>query len=374
MCSQSNHGRAGFAEALVPEPAKIAARAITAPAAATRATEREFYAAVSAYHPGVSSFPVTRLRRFRRTASLRGLVRETQLSLDQFVLPLFVAPEPLANEELPGMARFGVAKESLGFEVERLASSGVKALMLFGVPWEKDDEATGAWDEGGIVQEALRQLRRLFPELILMTDVCLCEYTSHGHCGVVVDGDVDNDRSLELLARTAVSHAEAGADVVAPSDMMDGRVDAIREALDDHGFETTPILAYSAKYASAFYGPFREAADSAPAFGDRRGYQMDPANVREALRECETDLAEGADAIMIKPALPYLDVIRAAREAFQAPLAAYNVSGEYAMIKAAARAGWLDERTAALEALTAIKRAGADLIVSYWTRDLATWL
>ena len=320
----------------------------------------------------MSSFPVTRLRRFRRTVSLRGLVRETRLSLDQFVMPLFVAPEPLANEELPGMARFDIT--GLLHEVEGLAGSGVRAVMLFGVPEVKDDEATGAWEEDGIVQIALRALRPRFPELVLLTDVCLCEYMSHGHCGVVVDGDIDNDRSLELLARTAVSHAEAGADIVAPSDMMDGRVGAIREALDDHGLETTPILAYSAKYASAFYGPFREAADSAPSFGDRRGYQMDPANVREALRECKIDLAEGADAIMIKPALPYLDVIRAAREAFQVPLAAYNVSGEYAMVKAAARAGWLDERAAALESLTAIKRAGADLIVSYWTRDLPAWL
>ncbi|HEY3549920.1 MAG TPA: porphobilinogen synthase [Gaiellaceae bacterium] len=320
----------------------------------------------------MSAFPVTRLRRFRRTASLRGLVRETRLSLDQFVMPLFVASEPLANEELPGMARFDV--EGLLRETDSLAASGVRALLLFGVPAEKDEEATGAWEDDGIVQQALRALRPRFPELVLLTDVCLCEYTSHGHCGVVADGDVDNDRSLELLARTAVSHAEAGADVVAPSDMMDGRVGAIREALDDHGFERTPILAYSAKYASAFYGPFREAADSAPAFGDRRGYQMDPANVREAVRECKIDLAEGADAIMIKPALPYLDVIRAAREAFQVPLAAYNVSGEYAMVKAAARAGWLDERAAALESLTAIKRAGADLIVSYWTKDLTTWL
>jgi porphobilinogen synthase len=303
---------------------------------------------------------------------LRGLVRETSLSLDQFVMPLFVAPEPLANNELPGMARFDI--QGLLREVETLAASGVRAVLLFGVPEVKDDEATGAWEDDGIVQIALRALRPRFPELVLLTDVCLCEYMSHGHCGVIVDGDVDNDRSLELLARTAVSHAEAGADVVAPSDMMDGRVGAIREALDDRGFETTPILAYSAKYASAFYGPFREAADSAPAFGDRRGYQMDPANVREALRECEIDLAEGADAIMIKPALPYLDVIRAAREAFQVPLAAYNVSGEYAMVKAAARAGWLDERSAALESLTAIKRAGADLIVSYWTRDLPAWL
>ncbi len=320
----------------------------------------------------MTSFPITRLRRFRRTASLRGLVRETSLSLDQFVMPLFVAPEPLANDELPGMARFDI--QGLLREAETLAASGVRAVLLFGVPEVKDDEATGAWEDDGMVQIALRALRPRFPELVLLTDVCLCEYMSHGHCGVIVDGDVDNDRSLELLARTAVSHAEAGADVVAPSDMMDGRVGAIREALDDHGFETTPILAYSAKYASAFYGPFREAADSAPAFGDRRGYQMDPANVREALRECKIDLAEGADAIMIKPALPYLDVIRAAREAFQVPLAAYNVSGEYAMVKAAARAGWLDERAAALESLTAIKRAGADLIVSYWTRDLAAWL
>jgi porphobilinogen synthase len=320
----------------------------------------------------VSSFPVTRLRRFRRTASLRGLVRETSLTLDQFVMPLFVAPEALANDELPGMARFDI--EGLLHEVETLAASGVRAVLLFGVPEVKDDEATGAWEDDGIVQIALRALRPRFPELVLLTDVCLCEYMSHGHCGVIVDGDVDNDRSLELLARTAVSHAEAGADVVAPSDMMDGRVGAIREALDDHAFDTTPILAYSAKYASAFYGPFREAADSTPAFGDRRGYQMDPANLREALRECEIDLAEGADAIMIKPALPYLDVIRAAREAFQVPLAAYNVSGEYAMVKAAARAGWLDERAAALESLTAIKRAGADLIVSYWTRDLPAWL
>jgi porphobilinogen synthase len=320
----------------------------------------------------VSSFPVTRLRRFRRTASLRGLVRETSLTLDQFVMPLFVAPEALANDELPGMARFDI--EGLLREVETLAASGVRAVLLFGVPEVKDDEATGAWEDDGIVQIALRAVRPRFPELVLLTDVCLCEYMSHGHCGVIIDGDVDNDRSLELLARTAVSHAEAGADVVAPSDMMDGRVGAIREALDDHAFETTPILAYSAKYASAFYGPFREAADSTPAFGDRRGYQMDPANVREALRECKIDLAEGADAIMIKPALPYLDVIRAAREAFQVPLAAYNVSGEYAMVKAAGRAGWLDEQTAAIESLTAIKRAGADLIVSYWTKDLAAWL
>jgi porphobilinogen synthase len=317
-------------------------------------------------------YPESRLRRFRRTAPLRGLVRENRLSLDQFVMPLFVAQASLANDGLPAMGRFSV--DDVVREVEELVRSGVQAVILFGIPEEKDEQASGAWEDDGIVQQALRALRPRFPELVLLTDVCLCEYTSHGHCGVIVDGDVSNDRSLELLARTAVSHVEAGADVVAPSDMMDGRVAAIREALDDHGFETAPILAYSAKYASAFYGPFREAADSTPAFGDRRGYQMDPANVREALRECELDVDEGADAIMIKPALPYLDVIRAAREAFDVPIGAYNVSGEYAMVKAAARAGWLDERQAALESLTAIKRAGADLIISYWTKDLPEWL
>ena len=320
----------------------------------------------------MSSYPDVRLRRFRRTAPLRALVRETRLSLEQFVMPLFVAPEALRNEELPGMSRFDV--EGLLREVEELVRAGVQAVILFGIPSEKDEQATGAWEDDGIVQQALRALHARFPELVLMTDVCLCEYTSHGHCGVIVDGEVHNDQSLELLARTAVSHVEAGADVVAPSDMMDGRVAAIRESLDDRGYESTPILAYSAKYASAFYGPFREAADSTPSFGDRRGYQMDPANVREALRECELDLDEGADALMIKPALPYLDVIRAVREAYDVPVAAYNVSGEYAMVKAAARAGWLDERAAALESLTAIRRAGADLILSYWTKDLAQWL
>jgi porphobilinogen synthase len=320
----------------------------------------------------MSSYPDVRLRRFRRTGPLRALVRETRLSLDQFVMPLFVAPEGLRNDELPGMSRFTV--DELLRETEDLVRLGVQALILFGIPEDKDEQATGAWEEEGIVQQALRALRPRFPELVLMTDVCLCEYTSHGHCGVIVDGEVHNDQSVELLARTAVSHVEAGADVVAPSDMMDGRVAAIRDALDDRGYDNTPILVYSAKYASAFYGPFREAADSTPSFGDRRGYQMDPANVREALRECELDLEEGADALMIKPALLYLDVIRAVREHFDVPIAAYNVSGEYAMIKAAARAGWLDERTAALESLTAIKRAGADMILSYWTKDLAQWL
>ena len=315
----------------------------------------------------MSAFPVTRLRRLRRTASLRALVRESRLDLDQFVMPLFVAPEAQTNERLPAMGRHTV--DSLVSEVGELVRLGVKAVILFGIPEEKDDVATGAYEEDGIVQRALRALRPRFPEVILITDVCLCEYTSHGHCGILHGDEIDNDETLDLLARTAVSHVEAGADVVAPSDMMDGRVAAVREALPH-----TPIVAYSAKYASAFYGPFREAADSAPAFGDRRGYQMDPANVREALRECELDVAEGADVLMIKPALPYLDVIRAARERFDLPLAAYNVSGEYAMVKAAAAHGWLDERQAALESLTAIRRAGADLVISYWTKELAGWL
>src|SRR6202158_225824 len=251
----------------------------------------------------MSDFPEVRLRRFRLRPSLRALVRETRLSIDQFVMPLFVAPESRRNEALPAMARFSV--DDVVREVEELVRGGVQAVILFGIPEEKDEQATGAWEDDGIVQRALRVLRPRFPKLVLMTDVCLCEYTSHGHCGVIVDGEVHNDQSVELLARTAVSHAEAGADVVAPSDMMDGRVGAIREALDGQRFDSTPILAYSAKYASAFYGPFREAADSTPAFGDRRGYQMDPANVREALRECELDIAEGADALMVKPALPY---------------------------------------------------------------------
>ena len=315
----------------------------------------------------MSAFPVTRLRRLRRTGALRSLVRETRLDLDDFVMPLFVGPATERNEALPAMGRWSV--EEVGEEVERLVFAGVKAVILFGIPDEKDDEGSGAWDEEGVVQRALGALRSRFRELVLLTDVCLCEYTGHGHCGVIRDGEIENDETLELLARTAVSHVEAGADVVCPSDMMDGRIAAVREALPE-----TPIVAYSAKYASSFYGPFREAADSAPAFGDRRSYQMDPANVREALRECELDVEEGADVIMVKPALPYLDVIRAARERFELPLAAYNVSGEYAMVKAAAARGWLEERQAALESLTAIKRAGADLVVSYWTKDLAAWL
>jgi porphobilinogen synthase len=315
----------------------------------------------------VSSFPATRLRRLRRTEALRGLVRETSLSLDDLVMPLFVAPEALPNERLPALGRHTV--ESVVRECEELVRAGIGAVILFGLPEAKDDEGSGAWIADGIVQRALRALRPRFPELLLLTDVCLCEYTAHGHCGVLHDGEVDNDASLELIARTAVSHVEAGADAVCPSDMMDGRVGAIRERLPE-----TPIVAYSAKYASAFYGPFRDVVDSAPAEGDRRGYQMDPGNVREALRECALDVAEGADVLMVKPALPYLDVLRAVRDRFELPLAAYNVSGEYAMVKAAAAAGHLDGRAAAIESLTAIRRAGADVVITYWAKEYAGWL
>jgi porphobilinogen synthase len=318
----------------------------------------------------MSGFPVTRLRRLRRTDTLRALVRETRLSLDDVVMPLFACPGEGVVRPVTGLD--GIAQRSVDEivrESAELASLGVRAVILFGIPEEKDEEGSGAWEADGIVQRALRALRAEVPGLTLVTDVCLCEYTSHGHCGVLRDGEVENDETLELLARTAVSHVEAGADVVAPSDMMDGRVGAIREALPQ-----VPIIAYSAKYASAFYGPFREVAESTPAFGDRRGYQMDPPNVREALRECALDLEEGADALMVKPALPYLDVIRAVRERFDCPVAAYNVSGEYAMVKAAAAAGHLDEQAAALESLIAIKRAGADLVFTYWAKDLARWL
>jgi porphobilinogen synthase len=322
------------------------------------------------------AFPRTRLRRLRRTGALRGLVRETRLDVGDLVLPLFVthatgAREPI--ESMPGVLRLSI--EHAVAEAGEAAALGIPALLLFGIPAAKDEQGSGAWDDEGVVQLATRAIKRAHPELLVIADLCLCEYTSHGHCGVLRDdGGVDNDATLELLARTAVSQARAGADVIAPSDMMDGRVGAIRSELDEHGFEELAILAYSAKFASAFYGPFREAADSAPAFGDRRGYQMDPANGREALREVLLDLEEGADMVMVKPALPYLDVIRAARAATPAPLAAYQVSGEYAMLKAAAGHGWLDERAVALEALTAIKRAGADVIVTYFAKDAARWL
>src|SRR5207253_8192131 len=299
-----------------------------------------------------------------------SLVRETHLAPSQLVLPAFVRDgkklrRPVGS--MPGVNQTSV--DQMLRDAESAAKAGVGGIILFGVPETKDATGSAAWDDKGAVQIGVRALKKEFPQLVVITDVCLCEYTSHGHCGVLRSGEVDNDASLELIARTAVSHAEAGADAVCPSDMMDGRVAAIRAELPE-----TPIVAYSAKYASAFYGPFREAAGSSPAFGDRRSYQMDPANVREALRECELDLAEGADVLMVKPALPYLDVIRAVRDRFPVPVAAYNVSGEYAMVKAAAAAGWLDERQAALESLTAIKRAGADIIVSYWAKELATWL
>ncbi len=323
----------------------------------------------------MATFPLVRLRRFRRTAPLRSLVRETRLDPSSLVYPLFVCPGEAVVEPLPGLA--GIARRSvdeLVKEASRVHGLGIGAVLLFGIPESKDDAGSGAYAEDGVVQQALRALRAELPELVLMTDVCLCEYTDHGHCGLVADGEIVNDASLELLARTAVSHAEAGADIVCPSDMLDGRVGALRAALDEDGFERIPIVAYSAKYASAFYGPFREVAHAAPAFGDRRTYQLDPPNVREALRECALDLEEGADAIMIKPALPYLDVIAAANARFDAPVFAYQVSGEYAMLEAAAAEGWLDRRAAALESLLAIKRAGADAIVTYWAPEVAAWL
>jgi porphobilinogen synthase len=323
----------------------------------------------------VSIFPATRLRRFRRTDALRDLVREARVDMRDLVYPLFACPGTDVERPLEGLD--GIAQRSVDRLCDEAAAAhelGVGAVLLFGIPEEKDEAASGAYDEDGIVQRSIRALRERVPRLVLLTDVCLCEYTSHGHCGIVDNDEVVNDLSLELLARTAVSHAEAGADAVCPSDMMDGRVGAIRGALDAESFEQVPIVSYAAKYASAFYGPFREAAESAPSFGDRRGYQLDPGNVREALRECELDVGEGADALMIKPALPSLDVIAAARTRFDLPIFAYNVSGEYAMVKAAAARGWLDERQAALESLTAIKRAGADVIVTYWAKEAAGWL
>ncbi len=321
------------------------------------------------------------MRRLRASASLRGLVRETELRASQLVLGLFVADEqaregreqlPIAS--MPGVSRLSVAA-AVG-EAQQAAALGLGGVMLFGIPDEKDEQGSGAWDEDGAVQLAVRAIKQAVPELLVITDVCLCEYTSHGHCGVLrADGTtVENDASVELLARTAVSHARAGADLVAPSDMMDGRVGAIREELDAEGFSEVPILAYSAKFASAFYGPFREAADSTPAFGDRRGYQMDPANGREAVREALLDAQEGADMLMVKPALAYGDLIRAVKEATGMPLAAYNVSGEYAMVKDAAAAGHIDERATVLEILTSLRRAGAETIITYHAKDAARWL
>ena len=321
-------------------------------------------------------FPATRLRRLRKTGSLRGLVRETDLSVGHLVLPMFVTAGSERRRPIPSLP--GVDHLSIEGAVEEAGEAvalGIPAVLLFGLPAHKDDEGSGAWDDDGVVQLATRAIKASYPDLLVITDLCLCEYTSHGHCGVLrSDGVVDNDTTLELLARTALAQAEAGADAVAPSDMMDGRVGALRAALDEQGLSETPIVAYSAKFASAFYGPFREAADSAPVSGDRRGYQMDPANAREAVREALLDVQEGADVVMVKPALPYLDVIRRVREATELPVAAYNVSGEYAMIKAAAAQGLLDERGAVLEALTGIRRAGADIVITYQAKDVARWL
>jgi porphobilinogen synthase len=323
----------------------------------------------------VTSYPSTRLRRLRRLPALRDLVRETRLTADRFVAPLFVRRGTGLREEissLPGV--FRCSPDTAAKEAAEIAALGIRAVILFGLPEKKDETGSEAWDDSAAVQESVRRLKKENPGLVVVTDVCLDEYTSHGHCGVIRDGDVDNDATLPLLARAALSHARAGADVVAPSDMMDGRVGAIRRALDDDGFTGVAVLSYAAKTASAFYGPFREAADSAPKFGDRRGYQMDPANRREAMREIALDLEEGADAVMVKPALAYLDVIREARERFDAPIAAYNVSGEYAMVKAAAANGWIDERRIVLEILTGIVRAGADFVLTYHAKDAARWI
>ncbi|MEJ7718220.1 MAG: porphobilinogen synthase [Thermoleophilaceae bacterium] len=321
-------------------------------------------------------FPATRMRRLRRTAALRGLIRETELSPAHLVYPLFV--ELGTDSRTPIEAMPGIERLSISHAVEEAGEAvalGIPAVLLFGIPAEKDEQASGAYDHEGVVQLATRAIKDAHPELLVMTDVCLCEYTSHGHCGVVTpDGEVANDLTLELLAKTAISHAAAGADAVAPSDMMDGRVAALRAQLDAEGHDSTPIIAYSAKFASAFYGPFRDAAGSTPAFGDRRSYQMDPANAEEAVREVLLDVEEGADAVMVKPALAYLDVIRRVKEATRLPVAAYNVSGEYAMIKAAAASGHLDERTATLEVLTGIRRAGADIVITYHAKDAARWL
>jgi porphobilinogen synthase len=321
-------------------------------------------------------FPQTRLRRLRQTPVLRDLVRETRLDPGDFVMPLFVEAGldgRSAIAAMPGVDRLSIS--AAVDEAGEIAALGIPAVLLFGIPDHKDEEGTGAYDDEGIVQLATRAIKQAHPDLLVMTDVCLCEYTSHGHCGLVrSDGSVDNDASVDLIARTAVSQARAGADVVAPSDMMDGRIGAVRTALDEEGLTDTPIVAYSAKFASAFYGPFREAADSTPAFGDRRAYQMDPANGDEAVREALLDVQEGADVVMVKPALPYLDVIGRVKESTKLPVAAYNVSGEYAMIKAASAAGMLDERAAVLEALTSIRRAGADIVITYHAKDAARWL
>ena len=322
----------------------------------------------------MSTFPKSRLRRMRRTESLRSMVRETQVNVTDLIYPLFIVEGKGVVQEvssMPGVQRF--SPDMLPKEIEEIARLKIPGVILFGIPSEKDETGSSALDPQGVVQQAIRTIKKTVPELTIITDICLCEYTSHGHCGVITDGEIDNDLTLPLLTQMSLSHLEAGADVVAPSDMMDGRVEAIRQGLDANGFQQIPIIAYSAKYASAFYGPFREAAESTPQFGDRRSYQMDPPNVREALREAAQDIEEGADVIMVKPALPYLDVIRQLRNTYDLPIAAYNVSGEYAMIKAAARNGWLDEERVVPEALTSIKRAGADIILTYHAKDFARW-
>ncbi len=320
-------------------------------------------------------FPLYRPRRLRRTENLRRMARETRLSPEHFVYPLFVIEgreQKNAVESMPGVYQLSV--DQLTTEVESVVALDIPAVILFGIPGQKDERGHSAYAPDGIVQRAVRSLKDRFPDLVVVTDVCLCEYTSHGHCGLLKGNHVDNDSTLELLAQTALSHARAGADMVAPSDMMDGRIGAVRGALDENGFETVPIMAYSAKYCSSFYGPFRDAADSAPQFGDRRSYQMDPANSREALREVALDIQEGADIVMVKPALPYLDIIRKVKDSFDWPVAAYNVSGEYAMVKAAAANGWLDGERVMMETLTAIRRAGADLILTYFAKDAARLL
>jgi porphobilinogen synthase len=323
----------------------------------------------------MSEFPRLRLRRLRRSEALRSLVRETKVDVGDLIYPLFVVEGKKIKQEIssmPGLYR--LSNDLLPEETEEIARLGIPAIILFGIPQKKDEVGSSAYHPKGVVQQAIRAIKKTTPDLLVVTDVCLCEYTSHGHCGLVVDGYVENDKTLKLLAKTALSHAEAGADVIAPSDMMDGRVKAIRQELDGNGFQHIPILSYAAKYASHFYGPFREAAESAPQFGDRRSYQMDPSNWREALREIEQDIVEGADIVMVKPALPCLDVIRKARDTFNHPLAAYSVSGEYVMVKAAAQQGWLDEKGIVLEVLTAIKRAGADIIITYYAKEAARWL
>ena len=320
-------------------------------------------------------FPEYRPRRLRRNENLRRLVRETTLSVDDLIMPLFVRHGSGMQVEIRSMpGQYQLSPDTLVEKVGRIAEANIPAVILFGIPQEKDAKGSEAYADDGIVQQSIRAIKKAKINILVIADVCLCEYTDHGHCGIIVDGEVDNDRTLEYLARSALSLARAGADIAAPSDMMDGRVGAIREALDENNFTNVPIMSYAAKFASAFYGPFRDAAESPPKFGDRRSYQMDPPNSDEAMREIALDIAEGADIIMVKPALPYLDIVRRARDEFHYPLAAYCVSGEYAMIKAAARNGWLDEKAAVMEMMTGIKRAGADMILTYWAEDIARWL